>query len=1249
MRGTVSRLNAVLLSLLAALAPCVVAGQALVPSGDAVPGAAKKAALAKDYGKLPLSFEANRGQTDARVRFLSRGNGYSLFLTDSAAVLSLRRPEASPAPGPGSQGTGSRAGLPSRVAPKQPAAFKTDVVRMELAGASRDLHVSGDSQLPGTANYFIGNDPAKWHSAVPTYARVRYGQVYPGVDLVYYGNQSELEYDFVVAPHADPKPIRLRFAGAKKLKLDANGDLEVIAKNGQIAFHKPLVYQEIAGQRKEVEGSFSLISKNSVNFALGAYDHNEEVVIDPTLAYSTYLGGSTGSQATAVAVDSSGNAYITGETGDTDFPDTTGFFQPAKPGSAGTPNAFVAKINASGTVLDFSTYLGGSGGDAGLAITVDSTGDSYVTGYTYSSDFPLKNAYQSTNYGAPNYLSSPFVTKLNASGTALVYSTYIGGSGNIYSVDRGDRGLGIAVNPAGNAYITGTTGSSDFPIAGNPYQSVNRGVDEGSGNAFVTELTASGSGLVFSTFLGGSGVAYKVTSSFVYTRGDGGRGIAVAADGSVFVTGIASSTDFPTTPGVFQASNKAALNSASNAFITKLNPAGSALIYSSYLGGSSTAEPDLTCFKCQNGDGGASVLVDSNGDAYVSGGTYSKDFPTTAGAFQRTNKGVANVFVSKVNSGGTALLYSTLIGGSGTLGDVAYGMALDPTGDVYLSGFTSSTDFPTTVDAYQPSNHAGAHASTNAFLTELNQQGTALIYSTYLGGSGYLVASSSPAAYAGDASYGVALDCSGGAYLTGQAYSADFPVSGGALQASAKSPTSAFVSKFSFSSTSSSTCSISTTPGGTTTTLTSDGNPQSSGIKVTFTAYVQPSSGTVIPTGTVTFTIDGTAGAPVKLDSTGHAAYATSSLSAGSHTITAAYSGDSTYSSSTSASFTETILGPAASISTVSGSGQTAVQGSSFTNPLIVLVKDANGNPLAGVTVNFSSTGLSFSSSTEVTGANGEASVTATAEATGSLTASASVAGVSASATFALTGTAVGPLASGDIFTYAGTGAASFSGDGGQATSAALNYPVGTAFDSFGNLYVADYNNNRIRKITPAGVISTYAGNGTRGFSGDNGPAAAAEINGPLGVALDSAGNLYIGDSYNQRVRKVTPQGIISTFAGNGVQGYNGDGIAATSAGLYYPAGMVADNSGNLYIADYFDNRVRKVDPSGMISTVGQWQPRLPGRQCGSYYHGALLPDERRAGLLRQPVHCRLLQQPRSQGRHFRHHHHNRRDRLWRL
>ena len=683
--------------------------------------AVKKAHAAQDYGRIPLSFEANQGQADKAVKFLSRGSGYSLFLTDSSAVLALRKPDGSNAK------PGRQAGDVLKPASARHAA-QTDIVRMELAGARRGIRVAGSNPLPGTANYFLGNNPAQWHSGVPTYAKVEYTGVYPGIDLVYYGNQRQLEYDFMVAPGASPKPIRLHFAGARKLHLTTDGDLTVSAANGAIAFHQPVVYQIRDGQRTPVEARFLMQSRDTVGFTLGRYDHSQPLVIDPVLTYSTYLGGSLSDSANAVAVDSSGDAYIVGTTYSLNFPVTKGAFQSTNNGSTySVTNVFVSKLNPTGTALVYSTYLGGSGlsngfyGDAGSAIAVDSSGDAYVTGATYSQNFPVtKGAFQTANNSLRTFSENAFVTKLNPTGTALVYSTYLGGS-------AGDNGAGIAVDATGDAYVTGSATSTNFPVTAGVFQSTNVALTtSGWADAFVTKLNPTGASLVYSTYLGGS------------SYGAAGYGIAVDSSGDAYVSGNSYSTDFPVTAGAFQTVNNAAAAAgpdtvASNAYVAKLNPTATALEYATYLGGSID-------------DYGGGIAVDGAGDAYVTGYSISSNYPVTSGAYQPTNKAYANqganAFVTKVNPTGTGLVYSTYLGGTGLAplndnssgsGDEGDDIAVDSLGDAYVTGSAISTNFPVTSGAFQTVNNAaGLYGSTgtigiNAFVARLIPSGSALL------------------------------------------------------------------------------------------------------------------------------------------------------------------------------------------------------------------------------------------------------------------------------------------------------------------------------------------------------------------------------------------------------------------------------------------------------------------------------------------------------------------------------------------
>src|SRR5438128_829237 len=476
--------------------------------------------------------------------------------------------------------------------PATPAA----VVRMNLIGARTSPRVEGLEESPGKANYFIGNDPKMWRTNVPMYAKVKVQGVYPGVDLVYYGNQRKLEYDFIVAPGADPGSITMVVEGAERPSLNGQGDLVLAIEDREVRFQKPVVYQEVDGVRREISGSYKLKSAHQVGFQVGAYDGSRPLIIDPTLSYSTYLGGSGVDQSLGIAVDSSGHAYVTGFTTSTNFPTTPGAFQTTAPG--GVVDAFVAKLNAAGSALLYCTYLGGSGVDQGLGVAVDSGGHAYVTGFTNSMNFPTTLvAFRTTSGGGAH----AFVTKLNPPGSVLVYSTYLGGSSN-------DRGLGIAVDSGGHAYVTGCTNSINFPTTPDAFQTTSGG----GADAFVTKLNPTGSGLVYSTYLGGSG-------------DEEGKGIAVDSRGHAYVTGFTSSINFPRTTGAFQAIAPVKVPLGSHgAFVAALNPLGTGLVYSSYLGGSGE-------------DVGFGIALDGSYSAYFTGLTNSINFPTTAGAYQTTD------------------------------------------------------------------------------------------------------------------------------------------------------------------------------------------------------------------------------------------------------------------------------------------------------------------------------------------------------------------------------------------------------------------------------------------------------------------------------------------------------------------------------------------------------------------------------------------------------------------------------------
>jgi hypothetical protein len=604
--------------------------------------------------------------------------------------------------------------------------------------ANRNAAVTGARELPGKVNYFIDNDPKKWRTNVPTYAEVKYKDIYPGVDLVFYGNQQQLEHDFVVAPGADVDRIALRLEGSKKVSLDAKGNLVMTVEGREVQLQRPLIYQEGSDGHREISGGYVVNACGEVTFKVGDYDATKPLMIDPVLAYSTYLGGSSYDGATAIAVDSSGNAYVTGETDSMDFPTTAGALQGSYASEYQGYNAFVAKLNPAGSALVYSTYLGGCCDDHGTSIAVDSGGDAHVSGFTASSDFPTTAGAFQTSVGTGAGYYHAFVTKLNSGGSALVYSTYLGG-------ERTDFGNSLALDALGNAFVTGFTESSNFPTTAGTFQTSLAGTR----NAFITKLNPGGSALAYSTFLGGSGY-------------DEGYGIAVDTLGNTYVTGFATSADFPTTSGAFQTS----LAGSQNAFITKLNPGGSALVYSTYLGGSGDDE-------------GAGVVVDSLGNAFVTGDTLSSNFPTTVQAFQTIYGGSDDAFVTKLNPSGSSLVYSTYLGGSGY--DYGVGIALDSSGNAYVTGGTTSGDFPATQGAFQTS----LPGSRNAFFAILDPGGSALAYSTFLGGSG------------SDEGEGVAVDTPGNAYVTGATASSNFPTTAGAFQTSLAGTANAFVAKFS--------------------------------------------------------------------------------------------------------------------------------------------------------------------------------------------------------------------------------------------------------------------------------------------------------------------------------------------------------------------------------------------------------------------------------------------------------------------
>jgi hypothetical protein len=715
-----------------------------LPVAPAANTAAARGALLAAYGKLPLNFEANRGQTDARVKFLAHGTGYTVFLTGNEATLLL---SGQPGETPLAPSAGLTAGANSNSS-KHPAA----AVRLALAGANPGAKAEALDLQPGESNYLIGNDPAKWRRNIPNFARVKYQSVYPGVDLVYYGNQGQLESDYVLAPGASPRGIGMRIEGADKLRLDSDGNLILCTPAGEVTLHRPRAYQKIAGSRQEIAANYVRRGPRAVGIEVARYDTSQPLIIDPILTYSTYLGGATNQVLTGIAVDTSGFAYVTGYTSSTNFPTTTGALQTTLSNTSN--NAFITKLKQNGTGLVYSTFLGGTGssGDKAHAIAVDTAGDAYITGFTSSNDFPIKSAsaYQSTNKGGGG-----FFTELDPTGTTLMYSTYLCGSGS-------DSPNAIALDTNGNAYITGSTTSTDFPIVvATAVQTLNNTTSTQVGTAFLSRINPTLSGipsLIYSTFLGGS-------------KQDSGQGVAVDSAFDAYVVGYTSSTDFPqpTTPNGFQTTLK---NSSGNIFVARIDTTQPALlVYSTYLGGSASGQGGSP------GDVGTAIAVPAaGGTAYITGYTYSTNFPTVAAISTTSNTPSQKAIIAQINtakSGAASVPYSTYFGGTVlNVGftqpgaDLGFGIAIDSSNNMYVAGTTSSADFPVTTGAPQPTK-IGIQ---NAFLSELNPTGSTVLFSTYLGGSN-------------DAASSVAVDTASppNAYIAGVT-SGNFPTTVGAFQ-----------------------------------------------------------------------------------------------------------------------------------------------------------------------------------------------------------------------------------------------------------------------------------------------------------------------------------------------------------------------------------------------------------------------------------------------------------------------------------
>jgi hypothetical protein len=636
--------------------------------------------------KLPLVFEENRGQAPEPVRFISRGGGYTLLMSEEDTLIVPRKSEG-------------------------PSTTETRV-RIKMRG-SKHVRPSGARKLAGKTNYLVGNDSARWILGAATYEAVQYSGLYPGVDLVYYGNEGELEFDFVVHPGGDTTSISIAFDGADAISLDTVGGVLITAGGAEMRLRRPLVYQLSAGKRYEVAGEYVIGEGRQLSFRIGSYDRSRPLVIDPVLSYGTYLGGKDNkSEDPRIAVDSSGTVYVAGTTLSLDFL-TSNALQGA---NAGWTDAFVAKLNASGTEFVYSTYIGGKFMDFAGGIAVDGSGNVILAGHTLSPDFPIVGGFQSRLAGtkpgdeAANHPDA-FVMKLNDTGSSIIFSSYLGGWD-----DENTRA--VAVDADGNAYITGlVVPSADFPTV-----NAAQPVPGGSADIFVSKVSTSGASLVYSTYLGG----FDVDEPF---------GLAVDREGSVYVTGVTRSHNFPTV-NAYQGELRGFTFLAMDAFVTKISPSGSQILYSTYLGGNEF-------------DVGYGIAVDKNGAAWVAGGTLSPDFPTVLPLQDKLQPySRAAGFLAKLDSSGSALVYSTYLGGS--LGDSeATAVAVDQAGNAYVTGWTGTNDFPL-VNAIP-----GGRGLASAFVAQVNSDPLVLVYSTYVVPQGMVRPT------------GIGADAKGNAYIVG--------------------------------------------------------------------------------------------------------------------------------------------------------------------------------------------------------------------------------------------------------------------------------------------------------------------------------------------------------------------------------------------------------------------------------------------------------------------------------------------------
>ncbi|MEZ5402856.1 MAG: SBBP repeat-containing protein [Bryobacteraceae bacterium] len=1016
------------------------------------------------HKSLQLRFEPNRGQAEPDVLFQVRGPRQTMAFTRAGARIDLF-------------GSGPDARM-SRLS-------------MDWLDAAGSAEPRFEQRLESVSHYYLGSDPSAWFPRVPHYAKVKLEQLYPGVDLLVYGAEGNLEYDLVVAPGADPGQVRFRLDGAA-FHEGPGGDLIADTEAGPFRFRAPVSYQLDGARRRAVTSRYRTAQDGSVRFELGAYDRARPLVIDPVLVFSTLIGGADADISANLALDGAGNAYIGGTTYSRNFP-TAG---PVEPNFSrnlqGLYDGYVAKLRADGSALVYSTYLGGDLLDIVNAIAVDSRGAAYVAGQTASFNFPLPaTAYERSRKG----FSDAFVTKLNPDGT-LAASTLYGGGGD-------ENCTAILVDGAFNIYMTGYTSSQDFPATPNAAQRTYGG---GQSDAFALKFDPLAQVLEWSTYLGGRGEeeVSRIPSSDLPQIGFiSAFAMARTAEGAIWLAGSTSSADLADR---VETASRTYAGGATDIYLFRLSADGSKFEYMTYLGGAG--------FDFLN-----ALALDANGNPTIVGFTFSQNYPVTQNALHnRFLGGDADGVLTRVRADNGNIDYSTYFGGQGVdaIGDIT----IAANGDMYLAGSTSSTNFVVTADAFDP----GPPRGSRPFLAALNAAGNTRLTAGLFGGP--------------DAVFirHVRLDGESNIVISGQARGPGFTTTVSSYGPNYHGgPYDVFVSKF---------------------------------VKLGAPGGGAPSGG-----GACSFTLD-----PSLLDLPGDPLVVAVTVLTGPE-CTWTMKGDVPWATLQGAaerrgpsvvyiSVTANPEGPRAGVVQIAGRDVTIRQArregaaAAAVTPLVGTVAGSGAKGTGGDN--------GFATKAEFAAISGIA-----VDTRGSLY-------IADPETHVIR--RVRP--DGVIQPFAGIAANGFTGDGGPASRARLNEPLGLAADADGNLYVADKGNRRVRKITPDGVISTFAGNGQSGSDGDGGPATQASFREPSQLVFDADGNLYIADSAANRIRRVTKAGVISTFAGAGQPGFGGDKGPATEARLTSPGGMAFDKDGNLYFADQLNHRIRRVTKAGIMETV---------------------------------------------------------------